>query len=162
MGRCADTIRMSRHNTLRDYSSIPEVLAAVRRVVQSVPYDKSPEHHPATFISTDPDGFPSARVLVPREYSDDFSRIKLNTRKDSRKFAEIRGEPRVALSFHDQRGEQGWLTFKCTVDAGKLRQEVYRSGGSDTCDVWLDVHKIEVMDYNERLRLDPAGWVPVV
>ena len=65
--------------------SISKIISAAHGVIRSVPYEVAPSMHPATFVSFDADGYPSARVLVPRFVAEDMSTITINTRVETRK-----------------------------------------------------------------------------
>ena len=136
------------------------VIKAAFDLIASVPYKAAPGMNPATFVTYDPDGFPSARVLVPRHISKDLTEITLNTRMDTNKFLEIQGNPKSALCYHDQRGKQGWLTLKGTAHSHAF--------GRPITDEYVDVHfrveKLEIMTYNDggALKIDRARPVVLV
>ena len=140
-------------------TSVSEILARCLRCIQCVPYhDRTDFVHPVTLITADPDGFAfSARVVVPREISDDLSYFRLNTRPETRKVAEIQKDARCSLMYWDQRGKQGWLTLKGSV----TRVESQQQGNDWSVDLHFSAQKLEVMNYNEALRQED-GWVPIV
>jgi len=138
--------------------STSEILARCLRCIQCVPYhDRTDFVHPVTLITADPDGFAfSARVVVPREISDDLSYFRLNTQPETRKAAEIQKDARCSLMYWDQRGKQGWLTLKGSVTKVESQQ-----GNDRSVDLHFSAQKLEVMNYNEALCQED-GWVPIV
>ena len=149
----------SHGQSVQDTISTSEILARCLRCIQCVPYhDRTDFVHPVTLITADPDGFAfSARVVVPREISDDLSYFRLNTRPETRKVAEIQKDARCSLMYWDQRGKQGWLTLKGSV----TKVESQHQGNNRSVDLHFSAQKLEVMNYNEALRQED-GWVPIV
>jgi general stress protein 26 len=66
----------------------------------------------ANLITIDEEGFPASRSVVAREYNQDLSVFRLQTRKNTRKIAQIRKNKKIAVTYVDQRGRGGWVTFR--------------------------------------------------
>merc|ERR1719330_153206 len=120
-------------------------VAKARRVIERV--------GPVALITLDASGFPSARTVQPREVAPDLSNVRLGTRGDTRKVAELRSNPHVALNWQDQKGRGGWVTLKGVVTLEEVKPEVR---------IHVDVAALEAMDYNENLKLDAEGYKPAV
>ena len=52
------------------------LIKKAKQCIDAVPYRDRNDVHPAALITIDEDGFPAARTVVPREYSDDLSFIR--------------------------------------------------------------------------------------
>merc|ERR1712046_80705 len=133
-------------------ASVRQVIAKAKKCIDAVPYRDRHDVHPVSLITLDKDGFPTARTVVPREYNDDVSFIRLNSRKGTRKIDQIRQNNRVSLNYQDQRGRGGWLTIK-----GTAKLEEARDG---SLDILVTAVALEGVNYNEGLMADEDGWVP--
>jgi hypothetical protein len=138
-------------------ANVDVIVSKARRVIEAVPYQdrNSPGGpHPVTLITQDADGYASARAVVPRQIGDDLSFFRLNTREGTRKLAELRNNPKTTLSFHDQRGRQGWLTIK--------GDSVLEAAADGSVDILFYAKKLEAVSYNEQLMADSEGWKPIL
>eukprot|EP00969_Alexandrium_andersonii_P068226 3008860-Alexandrium_andersonii.AAC.1 len=79
------------------------------------------------------------RVVVPREVAEDLSSVRLNTRTDTRKVAEIGTCSRVSLLWEDRRQRGGWLVLKGTAEIVSTGGQ----GGSERVDIVVDVQRLE-------------------
>lgn len=146
---------------------VPDLLQKCRQTIGAVPYHDRIDPawngvHPASLVTLDASGFPSARTIVPREIAEDLSYFRLQTRAETLKLEEIVNNPRVSLAYQDQRGRQGWLTVKgmATLDsAGRGRSG--RSAGPDQVNIHVEVTEIRGMSYLVDLMGDKDGWVPI-
>ncbi|CAD7943679.1 unnamed protein product [Amoebophrya sp. A25] len=141
--------------------SIGLVHRAVHAMIAKIPYrddNGAGGVHPASLITVDADGFPSSRIVVPRQVAPDFSEIRLNTRAESRKVAEVRANPRVSVSWEDQRGAGGWAVAK-----GQAEVIPIDKGQPARVDIVVKCHRLEAMSYNERVMADDQeGWKPTI
>merc|ERR1719174_2124570 len=91
-------------------------LSAMHATIASIPYNAAPavgvQLHPAALTSMDSSGYPSTRTVVPGFVAQDLSEIQMTTQKGTRKEAEIKSNPKVAVHFQDKRGRGGWVTLK--------------------------------------------------
>ena len=138
---------------MSESKEISRILSSCVRALQ----DESPYNHVfpmrvTSLITLDADGLVSSRAVQPRERSDDLSYFRIQTWANTRKVAELRRNPVCSMTFVDQRGRGGWLTFK-----GRARLEERRDG---EIDIHFDVLKLEAMDYNEKIMQDRDGWEP--
>ena len=147
-------------------SPASSIIQRVHNIINKIPYHDDGGNggvHPVNLITIDQHGFPSSRLVVPRKISEDLSEIQLKTRHDTRKVVELKlaKNDKVALSWWDQRGRQGWVNIKGVAtlhetDAADKDQE-YRS-----VDIIVKCSVLEVMDYNENLMCDSEGYKPVI
>ncbi|CAD7933487.1 unnamed protein product [Amoebophrya sp. A120] len=139
-------------------TNIDEIIRRMFKVIDRIPYhDDNGKNgiHPVSLITLDENAFPSSRLVVPRGISNDFTSIKLNTRTNTRKVQEITNNSnKVSVTWEDQKGKGGWIVAKGVAVIVPLDQA--------RCDILVDVVKVEVMDYNEKLMADTEGWKPLV
>mmetsp|Transcript_28548 Transcript_28548/g.71548 ORF Transcript_28548/g.71548 Transcript_28548/m.71548 type:complete len:168 (+) Transcript_28548:97-600(+) len=137
-------------------ADIPSILSQCRALITSVPYTARGAH-PASFVTVDEDGFPSARLVVPTSASEALTDFVINTRADTRKVQEIRaGGRNASLVWTSQKGKQGWLTIKGLVSCGGV-------GNNERLDIHFEARKIEVMSYNQAdLKGDDSGFKPLI
>ena len=153
------------NKTMPKGDSIPDILRRVGLLIKAVPYnDRFDGVHPCDFVTVDEEGFPSSRSVVPREGTDyqNFFSFELETQAGTRKVRQALRNPKCMLSYRDMKGRQGWLCFKGVVSFYATPEEIARMEPSARLKMRVDVRRIEVMGYNQKLHADADGWVPIV
>mmetsp|Transcript_22611 Transcript_22611/g.36154 ORF Transcript_22611/g.36154 Transcript_22611/m.36154 type:complete len:176 (+) Transcript_22611:43-570(+) len=136
-----------------------DIIARAHSLINSIPYRDDGGRggiHPVSLITVDSEGFPSSRVLVPREISSDLSYILLNTRSDTRKVDEVRRNSKVSLMWNDQRARGGWLVLKGIATMQRDQTDSSRTN------ILVSITALDVMTYNENLMADSEGYIPIV
>eukprot|EP00929_Paragymnodinium_shiwhaense_P050963 TRINITY_DN25657_c0_g1_i1.p1 TRINITY_DN25657_c0_g1~~TRINITY_DN25657_c0_g1_i1.p1 ORF type:complete len:192 (+),score=23.71 TRINITY_DN25657_c0_g1_i1:67-642(+) len=143
-------------SVIEELQEASRVVAAALRTMEQVTYrGAATGPHPATLISLDAHGYPSARTVVPRAVAPDLTFFRLHTRIGTRKVTEIGQNPKVSLNFVDPRGRGGWLTVK-----GDATVENDGKGGMN---ILFTSQLLEMVNYNEVGAMeDRDGWVPKI
>ena len=126
----------------------------------------------ATLITLDAKSAPQARVVDPFPVEDNWI-VWIATTSASRKVAEIRREPRVALSYFDTQ-DQGYVTLTGTaaivrdpVEKAKRWKDEWaafykdKNRGDDYTLIRLTATRLEVSSPSRGMNNDPVTWKPV-
>ena len=126
----------------------------------------------ATFITVDARNAPQARVVDPFPVEDNWI-VWIATTSASRKVAEIRREPRVALSYFDTQ-DQGYVTLTGTAvivrdpaEKAKRWKDAWsafykdKNRGEDYTLIRVTATRLEVSSPGRNMSNDPITWKPV-
>lgn len=149
------TSALARKPNLQRQTLVAEILERTwKGIKEGSPYHGAKDHYIVNLVTTDLDGFPSSRSVVAREIAPDFSYFRIQTRDTTRKVAELQRNRNVALSYVDQRGRGGWITFKGVADLAQ------RKDGD--VDIHISVRKLEAYNHNVNLMQDKDKWEPEI
>jgi len=128
----------------------------------------------ASLITVDETGCPSSRAVAAFPPDVDFSRIVIGTHPDSRKNAHVLDDPRVVLSYVDNKN-RGYLTVigKAHIDANSDekttywvdRFSVFFPDGPESNEYQLmivDPVRLELRSFGLKVAGEPTRWSPVV
>jgi general stress protein 26 len=123
------------------------------------------------FITLDSDGSPQSREVDPFPPEEGMV-VWLGTNPGTRKVAQIKRDPRVALSCIDA-GGSGYITLlgkAALVDSVAAKEEHWkeewspfyqdRNKGNDYLLIQITPTRLEVVSYPHRIYNDPTTWAP--